>query len=97
MWVLGNKSGSSARAVDPPKLSYLTSHHGDFFLSFLFYLLFWFWFLFFFETGFLYVALAVLEPALYMSLASNSQRSACLYLLRAAIKGLPPPLSEKLW
>lgn len=46
---------------------------------------------FFFETGFLYVALAVLELDLYNTLASNSQRSVCFYLLSAL------PLPGRTW
>ena len=41
-----------------------------------------------FETGFFYIALAVLEPTLQTRIALNSQKSTCLCLLRAAIKGL---------
>jgi hypothetical protein len=40
-------------------------------------------FLFFFQTGFLCLALTVLELALWTRLALNSQRSACLCV--------PPP------
>jgi hypothetical protein len=43
---------------------------------------------FFRETGFLKVALAVLELAMPTSLASNLQRSACLYHWNAGIKGV---------
>jgi hypothetical protein len=49
--------------------------------------LFWFDFCFF-GTRLLCVALAVLELALQSRLASNSQRSSCLCLLSARIKGV---------
>jgi hypothetical protein len=43
--------------------------------------------LLFLETWFLYAALAVLKMALQTRLASNSQRSTCLCLPSAGIKG----------
>ena len=53
-------------------------------MSVLFFL-FYFWF---FKAEFLCVVLAVLELALYTRLALNSQRSICLCLLSARIKGV---------
>lgn len=40
------------------------------------------------KTGFLCIVLTVLELTLYTRLSSNSQRSACLYLRGAGIKGM---------
>jgi hypothetical protein len=42
----------------------------------------------FLEKWFLCVAMAVLELVLYTSLATNSQKSTCLCLLTAGIKGM---------
>lgn len=56
--------------------------------TFFSFLLLFFFICFWFLRQFISVALAVLEPALKTRLASNSQRSTCLCLLNAGIKGL---------